>query len=90
MLRPETIWEAFMKRIRNGLILLMVLFTGGCIGHILREYHRFQADRPIYESVGVNWEAAWHDRVMLNVEWHVGIMRYDAQESAKHGIKQGV
>ena len=63
-----------MKRIRNGLILLMVLFTGGCIGHILRVYHRFQADRPIYESVGVNWEAAWHDRLMLNVEWDVGIM----------------
>jgi len=60
--------------VKKWLLFLLIFFTGGCIGHILREYHRFQADRPLYESVGVNWETAWHDRLLLDVEWYVGIM----------------
>lgn len=52
----------------------MLLFTGGCIGHFIRDYHTFQANRPVYESSGVSWEAAWHDRLLLDVKWYVGIM----------------
>ncbi len=52
----------------------MILFTGGCIGRVLRDYHTFQADRLLYESAGTNWETAWHDRLLWNVEWYIGIM----------------
>ena len=70
----EMIKEAFMKRTRKYLFVLMLLFTGGCIGHVLRDYHTFQADRNVYESAGISWDTAWHDRLMLDVKWYVGIM----------------
>lgn len=63
-----------MKRLRNTIILLMIIFTCSTVSAEIRSYFTLFNNRAIYEKAGESWEGIWQSGLILDIVFYVVVM----------------
>lgn len=65
-----------MKRLRNIIILLMIIFTCSTIAAEVKSYFTLFNNRTIYEKAGESWEGIWQNGLVLDIVFYVVVMAF--------------
>lgn len=63
-----------MKRLRNTIILLMIIFTCSTVSAEIKSYLTFFNNRAIYQQAGASWEELWRNSLILSIIFYVVVM----------------